>query len=88
MDGRELRLSLVRGGVELASSWADRWPGPASDSSCDPCSPRKGYQTASGSTVVTLRSGDRVSLVVEEGQLYEPTYSGRGYTTFSGYRIG
>jgi len=68
---RELRLALKRDGQEVAASWADS----------------AGYQTASGSVTVSLRQGDRVWLEVEEGQVYEPSHSSRGYTSLNGYRI-
>ena len=55
----------------MAASWADS----------------AGYQTASGSVTVSLRLGDRVWLEVEEGQVYEPSHSSRGYTSLTGYRI-
>ena len=56
---------------QVAASWADS----------------AGYQTASGSVTVSLRQGDRLWLQVEEGQVYEPSHSSRGYTSLNGYRI-
>ena len=47
-----------------------------------------GYQTASGAALLTLRRGDKVYLYVEEGEVYEPSNTNRGYATFSGHRIG
>ena len=47
-----------------------------------------GYQSASGSVVLTLRRGDQVHLSVLEGEVFEPRDSDRGYTIFSGHRIG
>ena len=71
-DRQQLRLSLMMNGLEMSSSWADS----------------AGYQSSSGSTVLTLRRGDTVALVVTDGEVFEPRDSRRGYTTFSGYRIG
>ena len=70
-DRSELRLGLMMNGLEMASSWADS----------------QGYQSSSGSLVLSLRRGDEVSLEVSEGELFESRTSGRGYTTFSGYKI-
>jgi len=70
-SNRELRLALVRSGEEVAASWADR----------------DGYQTASGSAILNLRAGDTVWLELEEGEVYEPSHSRRGYATFNGYRL-
>ena len=67
-----LQLALMRNGLEMASSWADS----------------QGYQSASGTAVLTLRRGDVVTLSVLGGEVHEPRNSDRGYTTFSGYRIG
>jgi len=71
-ERENLQLGLMRNGLELASSWADR----------------SGYQTASGSVVLTLRRGDTVHLTVLDGEVHEPRSSDRGYSSFSGYRIG
>ena len=71
-DREHLKLVLRRNLQEVAASWGAR----------------DGYQTASGTTVLTLRRGDRVSLWVEEGSVYEPRQTQTGYTTFSGYRLG
>merc|ERR1712227_740329 len=71
-DRQQLRLSLMMNGLEMSSSWADS----------------VGYQSSSGSTVLTLRRGDTVALVVTDGEVFEPRDSRRGYTTFTGYRIG
>merc|ERR1712227_247583 len=71
-DRQQLRLSLMMNGLEMSSSWADS----------------AGYQSSSGSTVLTLRRGDTVALVVTDGEVFEPRDSRRGYTTFTGYRIG
>jgi len=70
-SNKELRLALVRSGEEVAASWADR----------------DGYQTASGSAILNLRAGDKVWLELEEGEVYEPSHSRRGYATFNGYRL-
>jgi len=70
-SNKELRLALVRSGEEVAASWADR----------------DGYQTASGSAILNLRAGDTVWLELEEGEVYEPSHSRRGYATFNGYRL-
>ena len=71
-DRNHLQLALMRNGLELVSSWADR----------------TGYQSAGGTAVLTLRRGDRVWLAVLDGEIHEPRNSERGYTTFSGYRLG
>lgn len=71
-ERHHLQLGLMRNGLEQVSSWADR----------------TGYQTASGSAVLTLRRGDTVWLEVLDGEVHEPRNSERGYTTFSGYRLG
>ena len=71
-DGRQLRLGLMHNGQEMVSSWADS----------------EGYQSSSGSTVLTLRRGDIVTLMITDGEIFEPNTSTRGYTTFSGFRIG
>ena len=70
-SGSEARVSLFKNGQEEAHSWSDS----------------KGYQSASNQVVLQLRQGDRVSLRVTEGRVFEPTSTYRGYTTFSGYKI-
>ena len=70
-DRSELRLGLMMNGLEMASSWADS----------------QGYQSSSGSLVLSLRRGDEVSLEVSEGEVFESRSSSRGYTTFTGYKI-
>ena len=69
---KQLKLALIRNGQEQAASWADQ----------------TGYQTASGSAILTLRRGDMVYLYVGEGEVYESSKSSTGYATFSGYRVG
>merc|ERR1719410_1715844 len=71
-SNNHLQLALMRNGLEMASSWADS----------------QGYQSASGTAVLTLRRGDLLYLSVLGGEVHEPRNSNRGYTTFSGYRIG
>merc|ERR1712227_522185 len=71
-DHSQLRLGLMHNSQEMSSSWADS----------------EGYQSSSGSTVLTLRRGDVVGLEVTDGEIYEPGSSSRGYTMFSGYRVG
>ena len=67
------RLGLmVNTDRELGSSWADS----------------AGYQSSSGSAVLSLRRGDTVSLAVTQGELYEAAARERGYTSLSGFRIG
>merc|ERR1712227_91075 len=61
-DRQQLRLSLMMNGLEMSSSWADS----------------AGYQSSSGSTVLTLRRGDTVALVVTDGEVFEPRDSRRG----------
>ncbi len=41
----------------------------------------------SNSAVLVLRKGDRVSLRLTEGRVYEPNGTNSGYTTFTGFRI-
>lgn len=67
-----LRLGLLLNGQEQAASWAE------SD----------GYQTAAGTLNLNLRLGDRLSLELAEGGIYEPVTSSRGYSIFSAHRIG
>ena len=71
-SNNHLQLALMRNGLEMVSSWADS----------------QGYQSASGTAVLTLRRGDLLYLSVLGGEVHEPRNSDRGYTTFSGYRIG
>ena len=71
-NNNHLQLALMRNGLEMASSWADT----------------QGYQAASGTTVLTLRRGDVVFLSVLGGEIHEPRNSERGYTSFTGHRIG
>ena len=71
LDRTELRLGLMMNGLEMASSWADS----------------QGYQSSSGSIVLSLRRGDEVSLEVSEGEVFESRSSNRGYTTLTGYKI-
>jgi hypothetical protein len=49
---------------------------------------RDGYQTAAGSLNLNLRLGDRLTLELAEGGIYEPLTSSRGYSIFSAHRIG
>jgi hypothetical protein len=49
---------------------------------------RDGYQTAAGSLNLNLRLGDRLTLELAEGGIYEPLTSNRGYSIFSAHRIG
>ena len=70
-DRSELRLGLTMNGLEMASSWADS----------------QGYQSSSGSLVLSLRRGDEISLEISEGEVFESRSSNRGYTTFTGYKI-
>ena len=66
------RLALVKNGREIpAAAWAEK----------------NGYQTGSISIVLYLGQNDRVQLELSEGQLYEPSNSLRGYTTFTGYKL-
>ena len=70
-SGSEARVSLFKNGVEEGHTWSDS----------------RGYQSASNQIALALSQGDRVSLRVTEGRVYEPTSTYRGYTTFSGYKI-
>ena len=65
------RLALVLNGREIAFVWAEQ----------------NGYQSGSNTVVLDLRQNDRVQLELSEGQLYEPSNSFRGYTTFTGYKL-
>lgn len=68
----ETRLSLYENGRETGHHvWADR----------------NGYQSASETAVLNLSRGAKVELRLTEGQLYEPSNSGRGYNTFSGFKL-
>ena len=63
---------MVKNGREIpAAAWAEQ----------------NGYQTGSISIVLYLGQNDRVQLELSEGQLYEPSNSLRGYTTFTGYKL-
>ncbi len=65
-------MSLVKNNQEVVSAWGDA----------------NGYQMASNSAILTLNQGDRVYIVLQEGNLHETNNNvGRGYTTFSGFRI-
>lgn len=48
---------------------------------------RVGYQSGSNSAILTLEKNDRVYLSVQEGTIHETKKSGRGYTSFSGFRV-
>lgn len=48
---------------------------------------RVGHTSGSNSAILTLAKDDRVYLVIQEGALHETNRAGRGYTTFSGFRI-
>ena len=68
----EFRLSLMKNGREVAHAWSEK----------------SGYQSGSNTVVLNLRVNDQVSLKVTEGKIYEPTgANGRGYTTFTGYKL-
>jgi len=68
----ETRISLYENGRETGHHvWADR----------------SGYQSASETAVLNLSRGARVELRLTEGRLYEPSNSGRGYNTFSGFKL-
>jgi len=68
----ETRVSLYENGRETGHHvWADR----------------SGYQSASETAILTLSRGARVELRLTEGRLYEPSNSGRGYNTFSGFKL-
>ena len=71
-DKSELRLALTLNGREVAFAWGEY----------------NGYATAANSLILNLNRNDRVQIRVSEGRLHEPRTSSRGYTTFSGFRIG
>ena len=48
---------------------------------------RDGYQAAAGTLNLNLRQGDRLSLELAEGEIYEPLATNRGYSAFSAHRI-
>jgi hypothetical protein len=48
----------------------------------------EGYQTAAGTLNLNLRQGDRLTLELTGGEIYEPLTSSRGYSIFSAHRIG
>ncbi|KAK4023259.1 putative Complement C1q tumor necrosis factor-related protein 2 [Daphnia magna] len=68
---RQFKLSLVKNNQEVISAWGDT----------------NGYQSGSNTAILALNQGDRVYLVLQEGNLHETNNGGRGYTTFSGFRI-
>lgn len=45
------------------------------------------YQAGSNSAILTLEKNDRVYLSVQEGNIHETKKSGKGYTSFSGFRL-
>jgi len=68
----ETRLSLFESGRETGHHlWSDR----------------NGYQSASQTAVLNLNRNARVELRLTEGRSYEPSNTGRGYTTFSGFKL-
>ncbi|XP_065580545.1 complement C1q-like protein 3 isoform X2 [Artemia franciscana] len=69
--GRQFKLSLVKNNQDILSAWGDS----------------AGYQTGSNTAILYLQQNDRVSLVLQEGSIHESTVFGRGYTSFSGFRI-
>lgn len=65
------RLALIKNNQEIVSSWGDS----------------NGYQMGTNSVILPMNANDRVYLVLQEGSLHETNTLGRGYTTFSGFRI-
>ena len=70
-DYSPLRLSLMRNGVEEVSSWADS----------------EGFQTAAGSALLDLDTGDQVSMEVRQGRIHETNDWDHSFTSFSGIKI-
>lgn len=48
---------------------------------------RVGHNSGSNTAILTLAKDDRVYLQIQEGTLHETKRVGRGYTSFSGFRI-
>ncbi|CAM1314614.1 Uncharacterised protein g6605 [Pycnogonum litorale] len=48
---------------------------------------QRGYNQAGNSAVVQLNKGQVVYLYIEDGAVYEPSTSYRGYNTFTGHRL-
>ncbi|XP_042862945.1 complement C1q-like protein 4 [Penaeus japonicus] len=64
------RITMKHNGRDVVSAFGDA----------------SGYQMGSQSAILSLNTGDRVFLQLEEGRLHDVT-STRAYTTFSGFRI-
>lgn len=64
-------MALMKNNDEIAYAWGERI----------------GYQSGSNSVILTLEKNDRVYLNIQEGMLHETRKEGRGYTSFSGFRI-
>ena len=65
------RLSLMKNGQKMISTWGDGG----------------GYQPASTSIILTLDKNDRVNIVVDGGMIHDSKTKTTAYTTFSGFRI-
>ena len=61
----------MRNGYEVVSTWGEK----------------NGYQAGSNSIILQLNKNERVYLNIQEGSLHETGVRGRGYTTFSGFRL-
>lgn len=70
-SGSQFKAALMKNSDELSIIWGERG----------------GYQSASNSLILNLEKNDRVYLNLKEGEIYETSKVGRGYTTFSGFRL-
>ncbi|XP_046639591.1 complement C1q tumor necrosis factor-related protein 4-like [Daphnia pulicaria] len=70
-SGSHFKAALMKNSDEVVVAWGER----------------VGYQSASNSVILNLDKNDRVYLNIKEGEIYETSKTGRGYTSFSGFRI-
>lgn len=68
---QSIRAAIVKNSDEIAIIWGEKI----------------GYQSASSSVILQLEKNDRVYVNIKEGEIYETSKVGRGYTTFSGFRL-
>ncbi|KZS05891.1 C1q-related factor [Daphnia magna] len=70
-SGSHFKAALMKNSDEVATVWGER----------------VGYQSASNTVILNLEKNDRVFVNMKEGEIYETSKVGRGYTTFSGFRL-
>ncbi|KAI9556577.1 hypothetical protein GHT06_016367 [Daphnia sinensis] len=70
-SGSHFKAALMKNSEEVATIWGER----------------VGYQSASNTVILNLEKNDRVFVNLKEGEIYETSKAGRGYTTFSGFRL-